>query len=370
MFASGKKNAFIQIIFLMAALTIAMLATSCGGDGQTSQGQNNDYAGAANVSVAGNDGPPLPGTIIFIDRLTKDPDPGIVTIWSMSPNGGEPQRIVNNTGTIPTASDFSLSPDCTRIMYSRVTKPSSDSRSALTRGNPLIITGVDGTNPVTITASSRLSLWAPDGKSVAYEPFNTEAPADPRADPAFDIRRSDTSGNDLGLIFTGLAETVSWSPDGTRLAFSNMGSETRFPPLCTIDINGSNFTKLIEGSSDSWARMPSWSPDSRRLVYVQMAEGQSESGGGEIWTIDVQTREKKQIWSTSEDGAPSDVTWSPDGSAILFSLATDGKRRELWLVNENGENPRRILNLEGNDNIEVMTWCNCAKIPDSLEAVK
>lgn len=48
-------------------------------------------------------------------------------------------------------------------------------------------------------------------------------------------------------------------------------------------------------------------------------------------------------------GQAHDPTWSPDGRRIAFSLATKdhSKDKEIWVVNEDGSNARRLVRLPG-----------------------
>ncbi len=66
----------------------------------------------------------------------------------------------------------------------------------------------------------------------------------------------------------------------------------------------------------------------------------------------------KVITLTNEvEFATRQMAWSPDGHQLAFSFArTDTRRAELWLVNADGTNPRRLWRNELARAFEFLTW--------------
>jgi TolB protein len=58
---------------------------------------------------------------------------------------------------------------------------------------------------------------------------------------------------------------------------------------------------------------PRWSPDGKKVTYVS-----NETEQFEIWTVDVETLERKNL--TPDSDANFVPHWSPDGSRILYSV--------------------------------------------------
>jgi Tol biopolymer transport system component len=82
------------------------------------------------------------------------------------------------------------------------------------------------------------------------------------------------------------------------------------------------------------ARNPSWSPDSRRLVY---------DVAGTIAVVDVQSGARR-ILTSPRGREDSDPAWAPDGRTIAFVRSYDiwtmseaGKKQHLFV--ENGTEP-------------------------------
>ncbi|MEL7285244.1 MAG: DPP IV N-terminal domain-containing protein, partial [Pseudomonadota bacterium] len=75
----------------------------------------------------------------------------------------------------------------------------------------------------------------------------------------------------------------------------------------------------IEYASD-----PQISPDGETIVYVRRSMDKlKDQDRGDIWTLDVDTgAHRPLVTGGSSAGAPR---WSPDGTRLLYSTATDGK---------------------------------------------
>jgi dipeptidyl aminopeptidase/acylaminoacyl peptidase len=125
-------------------------------------------------------------------------------------------------------------------------------------------------------------------------------------------------------------QTPQFSPDGRQIVFGRRWADKlndRWETSVWImDADGARPRALHAGSA------PVWSPDGTRLAYL----AQGEPRGTQIFVkwLDVEGP-ATQITRVTE--TPSDITWTPDGKALLFRMAVpagDSKWRVESRVND------------------------------------
>ncbi len=173
-------------------------------------------------------------------------------------------------------------------------------------GGPVIwVAGVDGSGAMAI-ANGYSPRWSPDGQRLAYT-FRPEG-----ADrPAVFTVRADGSGRQ---IFSSDGSAPQWSPDGQALAFVTQAGE-----IVAVVVASGQVTPL--GSGQRYA----WSPDGRDVAYVQAGRLLVATVGGAAQGI--------SAWDDVES-----LAWSPDGKR----LAVGRRNREIWLMDRDGGNPRKL----------------------------
>jgi hypothetical protein len=111
----------------------------------------------------------------------------------------------------------------------------------------------------------------------------------------------------------------AWSPDGTRIAFSD-GS------IKVIDIDGTNLDQVTQSG-----RQPSWSPDGKQIAFSAELHGSDTRKN--IYTVNIDGSELVQ-W-TDEPSDEESPDWSPDGISILY-MGHDGTDWDVYVVERNG----------------------------------
>ncbi len=140
-----------------------------------------------------------------------------------------------------------------------------------------------------------------------------------------------------------LTSGLSWSPDGTRLAFG--GRVDGNTDIYVMDADGSNEVRITTGpEADLW---PSWSPDGSRIAYQSGRRTSGFPAGADIFVVDANGGNPVNL-TNLPDGIDVQPSWSPDGSRIAFASDRDitrlgvGEEREIYVMNADGSNPTRL----------------------------
>jgi Tol biopolymer transport system component len=226
------------------------------------------------------------------------------------------------------ASHPSVSADGTRLAFSGYTGDRAD----------IYVINTDGTNLRKLTSSVANKLQiipgiSPDGRLIVYESNRGETDSD---NSHLRIVPVD-GGDDRQLTVTdGTYEDAGpkFSPRGDVILFASDRNNRRgHHDLYTINVDGTNLTRLTRGADNAYSR--SWSPDGRRIVFnSQVRLNGSDPGYSELRIIDADGRHLRKLTSFRRNlrfspvnpvpGRPpalrGDVTpaWSPNGKFIVF----------------------------------------------------
>jgi Tol biopolymer transport system component len=192
--------------------------------------------------------------------------------------------------------------------------------------------------------------WAPDGKRLAFTcPYRKESTSSELV-CIIDLNGkvdcwpvSVISGK--GSRLHGVAK-VDWSPTADLLALSFQWFEDETSKIYLTDLDGQNSTFLVEG----WN--PRWSSDGERLLFFQI--------GGRMSVIDQDGSNLQCIYDSPEnpflvedlDKTPllfeSTADWSPDGRFIAFagSRGTSSGRAGIYILNLRTNEVERITILK------------------------
>jgi TolB protein len=242
----------------------------------------------------------------------------------------------------------------------------------------LFVMNVDGTNPVSITPGSGAYFgpsWSSDGRHIVAEYLGTMSvmnadgsnqtylgtiwfPIRPTWSPdgskvafmvdgRFDwprgvyvINADGSNEHMVAPIPNSRYETtpnggswphfwsVTWSPDGSYLAFSDDWYTYR------VAADGTGLTQLAEGV---W---PSWSPNGSTIALTRMLPGYANDW--ELFTMNADGSSPVRITSFYQDGEISDISWSPDGNRIAFSAWKGADDWSIYVVASNGATSTRI----------------------------
>ena len=193
---------------------------------------------------------------------------------------------------------------------------------------------------------------SPDGSKIAFTGFV----ADEANDQVFVVDAA--TGADVTQLTSCSADHPgcfnsfpTWSPDGTKIAFSHGdGFDAEFNPdneqIWVMNSDGSNAHPITTGPAPK-DQVPDWSPDGSKISF---AAGFFGSGG--IWTINADGTDARQLTGCgASDPSPCPAgddfgtAWSPDGKQIVFlrDLTSLGiADRQVTVMNADGTGAHSI----------------------------
>jgi Tol biopolymer transport system component len=121
--------------------------------------------------------------------------------------------------------------------------------------------------------------------------------------------------------------------DATRFAFSKFidGDELEDTEICVLNADGSGYSQLTDNNCiDVY---PRWSPDSLNILFLTDRDGDMD-----IYIMDVQSGDARKFYDSGSHDA--DIDWK--GSKITFTSESC-----IWIMDCDGNNPRRITNPPG-----------------------
>ncbi|MBU2972506.1 S9 family peptidase [Pseudoalteromonas sp. C2R02] len=91
--------------------------------------------------------------------------------------------------------------------------------------------------------------------------------------------------------------------------------------LWQVNIDGTQHEPVFSGKASY--RMPRFSPDGKQLAYLSSYEGDNQ-----LYILWLESGKTSRV--TNLQSAPSDISWSPDGKTIAFSMFKPGKSTSLF----------------------------------------
>ena len=220
--------------------------------------------------------------------------------------------------------------------------------------------------------------WSHDGQWVAYRGRVGDKTGLAIAHPDGSAARflAEMSGTNSPLPTTG--NTVTWSPDGKRIAFvsSTPGPETadatgdpivitrylykpdaaegntRFNDnrrlhIFVVDIASGRIDQLTEGTH--YEHSIDWSPNGEEIAFVSNREpNEDQFFNYDLFTLKVSDKSIKRL--TSTESAEYRPRWSPDGRTIAYQatrrgltdLETTMEDTHVWTIGADGSNRREL----------------------------
>jgi uncharacterized repeat protein (TIGR02543 family) len=256
-------------------------------------------------------------------------------IWMMNPDGTGQTNVTNT----PDAREYDpeLSPDGTRVAFIS---------NLVTEGNPdgdyeIFSSALDGSDLVQVTDvsppdqwetyASYDPTWSPDGTRIAFSGDRQWSSIE------LFVINADGSGGETRLTDpSDFADKwdPDWSPDGTKILFTH-GFAFGWD-LHTINPDGTEETNLTPDPDEetySAERNGTWSSDGTRIAFDTDRHccGNYPNPNTEIYVMEYPSGQLSRVtddgpYVANESDQPQDEdpTWSPDGSQLIFTSDRNG----------------------------------------------
>jgi Tol biopolymer transport system component/DNA-binding winged helix-turn-helix (wHTH) protein len=130
---------------------------------------------------------------------------------------------------------------------------------------------------------------------------------------------------------------LAWTPDG-RIVFSHFADADNITDLYTINQDGSNRVQLTVNAGRDNA-YPTVSRDGRYIVFTS-----SRTGKRQIWRMDIDGRNQKQLTFDEKGGGADFAALSPDGREVFF-IKRGSNPSSIWKVSIDGGTPIQVSRL-------------------------
>jgi Tol biopolymer transport system component len=197
-------------------------------------------------------------------------------------------------------------------------------------GEEIFLVNPDGSDVRCITNSAgddRDPSWSPDGSRIAFSS---------KRDGNWQIYVMDADGsNQIRVTVDNLHNDMpSWSPDGKQILYQS--SPGKGTSIRLVNIDGTNDQALTKYSDKREDLYPHWSPDGQSIVF-------SSFGGGSTAGIYVMHPDGSDI-HLLKAGPLHNPVWSPDGEQIAFDGEPAGCKFEIYIMNADGSKMHVITN--------------------------
>lgn len=172
--------------------------------------------------------------------------------------------------------------------------------------------------------------WSPDGSRIAFS--RDSGPHGAQSLWVFDtVSRSLRRLTDCRPAWCADIDPA-WAPRAKLILFSRI--DRQGSSLYTVRPDGAGLTRIT--SSAGVARDPQWSPDGREIAF---------DGRDKIVIANAAGSDQKLLVTGTAGSGPGVPAWSPDGRTLAF-FDTPGRSgafaAEVWTVNTSGSSRRRL----------------------------
>ena len=185
--------------------------------------------------------------------------------------------------------------------------------------------------------------WSSDGTKLAFSSSRT-------SDPEIYVCDATGGGARRLTAFRGPDVSPVWNPK-TNAQIAWVSGRTKLPQIYIMDSDGANISRMTDGG---YAISPSWSPSGQFLTFAwDRKYGPGAPGGYDIYVMDIASKRWTQL--THDSGANDFPSWSPDSRHIVFQREQNG-HTEIWMMLADGTDQQQLTHGGGSNTMPDWSW--------------
>jgi len=279
------------------------------------------------------------GLIVYADQ---GPQPHSIPfqnidLFAFDPATGERVNLTNT----PTVAEVSpvWSPDGTKVIFDRVTATATGEGHNMKTTEELVVANADLSDQRVIhrcldSCGIWDIAWSPDDSRLAWTAEEHVQGGYVTALETFDLALGSTTTL-CDSRTCGYPGQPVWSPDGTKIAFSDAGighlpgAMLPYGPIWIADVETGRVSALTgpsgpcnpgTNSSCVFDSVPEWSPDGRSIAFVRTTRGGLPEATTDLMIVNADGSDPRVLseCASNDQCRQGPVAWSPDGSSIAF----------------------------------------------------
>lgn len=160
------------------------------------------------------------------------------------------------------------------------------------------------------------------------------------------LKRTLVAG-ESGHLFFG----PKWSPHDQWLLYMDCIDQEHFRSALCIGKPDGSLHKVITSKKDHWfgtpygSNLPEWSPDGKSVTYSRLSENSihdMSQGSSQICLLHPENGKVIELTERKEGRWDYRAARSPEGTSLLFTRIESGNPRELWIMDSDGSNQRKL----------------------------
>lgn len=247
-------------------------------------------------------------------------------VFTMKSNGHDVRQLSNEAAG---AADPDWAPGGAELLYAR-----SDGLASLIGATGALRATVMTQEPISDPAIS------PDTKRLVFT-VNGDGLTDGPS-----IYVANTDGTGLQRLAPG--SNPQWSPDGAWIAYVSVPADTGCSGVRLMAPDGTDDHPVAQGLPDAngacrdGATQPSFSPDSRRVLYVATdIKTPHKQNGTDLYTVSIHGGAHKRL--TKDDLTEAFPAFSPNGKSVVFAASGGrGRQNGTFTISAAGKHRHRI----------------------------